>query len=130
MSKAPQLFDYVKDLSYGKEGLLYQEETNHTSYSPYMVNRAFSFGVDTIFWANEINKHPNTAKELHHDFYFYSLSKKKRYNKWPKASKTNNIELIMEYLNCNEIKAKEALKILTDEQVQEIMKLMDTGGRR
>ena len=97
-------------------------------YNAYMVNRTYSFGLDTLLYANEMNANHFLDKRLQYDFYFYGLSKSKRFNKWIKPEALNNIEIVKEYYKCSDKKAKEYANVLTDEQIKTIEKRLFKGG--
>jgi len=87
-------------------------------YQPYLVNHALSFGSDTLFFANEMNKYPNLPKKLQYDFYWYGIPKGKRFNKWIKKEKFEHLDLIKKYYGYSTKRAIETLNILTDAQIE------------
>jgi len=102
-------------------------------YSAFMINRIFSNTSDTVFFANEMNKHASLDKLIQYHFYYFGLNKKKRYGKWHKNEvdfKEIDIQDVMLYYNYSRIRAVEALGILTVDDVKKIKKLMDRGGKR
>jgi hypothetical protein len=123
------LFDWLTDLNYDKQ-YLFREETA-PDFTPFMINRGMSQSVETIMYANELNKHWQLTKEQVHDFYFYLLSKKKRFNKWAKQSGDDkeNIDLVVKHYGVNRLRALEYLKLLTPEDLQTIKASYDVGGR-
>lgn len=122
-------FDFVKDISKDKKGLITDKYTEGC-YVPYIVNRAFSLFDDSIFHANQINQFPDLDNKLQHDYLFYSLRPKTRFKKWPWKKDTNesDILLIMEVYKYNRKNAIEALRILTEQQLQDIKKQQEKGG--
>lgn len=96
-------------------------------YNPFIVNKAYSYNIETIFYANEMNKMHYADNKLQYDFYFYGLEKKKRFNKWLKPETINNLDSIQEYYQCSNKKAKEILGILTDAQLEQIKKRLYKG---
>ena len=112
-------FDFIKGLN---EKSSYMNSFNEEDYSPFLTNRNFSLFDDTIFYANQMNLYPNLPKNMQHDYYFYSIAKRKRFAKWPKKDKltSENIALMMSYYKYNAIKAKAALLLLTDDQIEQI----------
>jgi hypothetical protein len=53
---------------------------------------------------------------------------KRKFAAWQKSTKDKDIECIKTYFGYSNQKAKEALKILTDEQIAEIKRRTDKGG--
>ena len=104
-------------------------EENEREYVPFVVNKALSYHYDCVLIANEINKLPNTDKLLQ---YHYLINKvrgyRRKYEKWHKFETTENLEAVREYYNCSIEKAKEALTLLSDDQIIEIRKRIYKGG--
>ena len=112
-------FDIVSDLSFGKKGLVGQE--NEGDYIPFLTNKAFSYYPDTIFYANEMNTHFDLDKKLQHDYYLNAIRKSKRFSKWHKKSETAE-NYVCQYYQCNKTRAKEYLKVLNHDQLNIITK--------
>ena len=129
-------FDFIKTIN-GKTGTDIIEE-NEKEYTPFIVNRNFSFAIDTIFFANEMNKYNGILTNMQQfDFYYHALSKKTRYNKWVKAGKTDQeaIDLIKEYFGYSTRDAKELLSFLPDNDERKsylntLKKEVYYGGRK
>ena len=51
-----------------------------------------------------------------------------RYAPWLKASKIDNLELVKEYFGYSDQKAKDALKILSDDDLEYIQDKLNKGG--
>ena len=118
-------FDFVKSINEHKYSY---DAFNDAAYSQFLINRAFSFFPDTIFHASEMNLYPLTNK-MHYDYLFNSIKKRKRFKKWPKAKqKSEDIALIMSKYKYNTKKAKEALAMLSDDQIDQIRKEQEKGG--
>lgn len=123
------LFDWLTDLNYDKK-YLFREDTA-TDFASFMINRGMSQNVETIMYANELNKHCQLTKEQVHDFYFYILTRKKRFAKWAKQSGDDKeeLDLIIKHYGVNRLRAIEYLKLLTPEDLQTIKAAHDVGGR-
>lgn len=128
--KKPSIFDIINDLSHKKERLIDKDPENVKLIKQFMINRAFSFGSDTVLYANEMNKAGKISNRMFYDYYFHSLRPRKRYNKWIKKTKVDFIEDVMKYFNYNHKRAAEALTILSIEQLESIRRTLDTGGKK
>ena len=53
---------------------------------------------------------------------------KRKFQPWQKSSADKDIECVKVYFGYSNEKAKEALRILTDEQIAEIKRKTDKGG--
>jgi Bacteriophage clamp loader A subunit len=103
-------------------------EQDEKSYSSFMVNRALSFHRDTALLANEMNKFPNLDNKLKYDFLLNIIRAQKRpYSKWHKKTQSGDLEAIKEYYGYSDAKAEEALKILSDAQIELIKEQLYKG---
>ena len=118
--------DIIGSLNSKSGNIIDEGPENERQYVPFIVNKNFSFGIDTILYANELNFYNGLDKKLQYDFYYYGLDKKKRYNAWKKKEDINNLEIIKEYFECSNIKAGQYAKILTDDEVARITSYLDT----
>ena len=102
---------------------------NEKDYNAYIVNKALSFHIDTIMYANQMNMIPNTDGIMQ---YHYLLNKvrayKRSFQKWQKLEKNLDLETIKEYYNVSNEKAKEILTILNTNQIEMIKKELYKGG--
>jgi len=98
-------------------------------YNAYLTNQALSYSMDTILLANEMNMHPNLPADCQYDFLYDTVRKGRRYNKWYKPEEIPHLETVMEYYGYSKSKALQALQILTSDQIRDIIKSQDTGGR-
>jgi hypothetical protein len=122
-------FDIVNTISYTKK-LKEDVENFDAAYIPFLINRNISFFVDTLNYANEMNMNPHLSKKMQYDYYFHSLLPKKRFAKWPKkVIQDENLELVKQYFGYNNEKAKAALHILNEEQIEKIKETFVKGGR-
>lgn len=120
-------FDWINSVQQTKEDLMV-DEYMEKSYNSYIVNRGLSFGADTVIYANEMNSRPHIDKRLQYDFLLNSIPAKKRFNKWIKSETVDNIDIIKEYYGYSDEKAKQALDVLTPEQISAIRNLLFKGG--
>jgi hypothetical protein len=99
------------------------------SYSPFLTNRALSYHNDTVAIANEMNIRHFTDKRLQYEFLLNIVRPKKRYAKWSKKEKGGDVDIVKEYFKYNDIKARQALTILTKDQIVEIRQKLEKGGK-
>ena len=126
-----ELKDYLNDINYKKDDLFSEDiEYAEKMYQSFVVNRSLSYFPDTIFHANEMNILNRLDSKLQYDYLKHSVRKRKRFSKWLKNDKLENIDLIKEYFNYSNNKAQEALKILSNEDFSSIRGNMYTGGTK
>lgn len=126
----PKVFDYVNEILQGKKKLIVDEETEK-GYIPFLVNRALSYHYDTILYANEMNMRHHIDKKLQNDFFINTVRSKKRPNvKWAKSDKDENIQYIKRAYGLSDSKALDALRLLSQEQIQKLKEETEIGGLR
>ena len=117
--------DIIPSILQTKKDVLIDEK----DYVPFVVNKALSHHYDCILHANLMNMFPNLDKKLQYQYYLNSIRSYKRpYQKWLKRETIADLELVKEYYNFSTEKAKEALTVLTEDQLDIIRKKLDRGG--
>ena len=122
------LSDFLTSINSSKENLVEKEPLCEKEYIPFVVNKCLSYFPDTIFYANQINIWPGLDKKMQYDYLRLSVSKRKRFSKWFKEEKNDNIKLIQEYYGYSYRRAKEVLDCLTDDNIRTIKDSLKTGG--
>lgn len=125
-----ELKDWLNSINFTKEDLTNNDPTLIKSYPPYIINKCLSGHIDSIMFANEMNKFHFLDKKLQYDFYINILRKKKRFAPWLKKESIDNLNIVKEYYGYNTEKAQQALKILTKEQIDFIKNRLDKGGKK
>ena len=99
-------------------------------YSAFVINKALSFHYDCVLQANEMNKFPSLPGAMQYHYLLNSIRGYKRpFRPWQKRETIENLDTVKEYFGYSNQKAKDALRILNDEQLAEIRKRTDKGGR-
>ena len=98
-------------------------------YAPFLINRSLSNHLDCVLFVNEINMWPGLDKDMQYQYLLNSIRPMKRkFVPWQTADSDRDIECVKIYFGYSNAKAKEALRILTDEQIADIKTKIDTGG--
>jgi len=97
-------------------------------YNAFIVNRGFSYFMDTVIYANEMNIRSGVDAKLQFDFLINTIRQKKRYSKWHKAEQNDDIQVLREYYGYNIHRAKEVLPLHSNEQLKFIREKLDKGG--
>ena len=100
------------------------------SYNPFMVNRGLSYFHDTVLMANEMNRWHHIDNRLQFDFFINIIRKRKRFSKWLKPETVSDVEVVKEYYGYSNEKARQALTLLTSDQINELKKKVYKGGRK
>lgn len=123
-------FDYANSILQNKKNLIIDELTEK-EYQPFLINRTLSYHKDCVLYANEMNRRHLTDKKLQYDFFLNTIRSQKRpFAKWIKPEKSDDLECIKQVFGLSDQKAREALRLLSNEQIQKLKEQTDTGGLR
>jgi len=120
--------DIIHSILVTKKCVIY-DETDQKDYVPFVVNRALSYHFDCILYANEMNKNFNLDKDMQYQYLLNTIRPMKRkFQPWQKQKHHNDIECVKTYFGYSNSKAKDALKILSEEQLDIIREKTIIGG--
>lgn len=122
-------YEYINEINYGKNNVMDSEE-NIKGYVPFVTNRTLSYFQDTVALANVMNQYHLLDNDLQFNFLINTVRKRKRFSKWAKPDEESHIEVIKEYYGYSNEKARQALKLLTPEQIEIITEKVYKGGRK
>ena len=121
-------FDFVNQILQGKKQLILDEQTEKV-YVPFLTNRSLSQHKDCVLLANEMNRRYHLDKKLQNDFLLNTVRSMKRpFAKWAKSVKDDDIACVKLVYGLSDSKARDALRLLTKEQIQQLKKETLTGG--
>ena len=124
-----ELKDWLNSINFTKENLIEDPEAI-SSYPPYIINRCLSGHLDTVLFANEMNKYSNLDKDMQYSFFLYTLRKRKRFSPWLKKEQVDDLDLVKKHYGYSNEKAKVAVSLLTKTQLEYIRNKHDMGGKR
>lgn len=105
------------------------DDKDERDYTPFVVNRALSYHIDCIPYANQMNMSHFVDKKLQYHYLLNSIrSMKRKFQPWQKSDEDKNLACVKEYFGYSNAKAKEALRILSDDQIAYIKTKIDKGG--
>ena len=125
-----ELKDWLNSINRTKKNLIDEDPSLEKEYSPYIMNRIYSGHLDSVLFANEMNRYNFLPKKSQYDFLLNTLRPKKRFSPWLRKDEIKNLDLVKRYYGYSNEKAKQALRILTKEQLSFIKSKFETGGRR
>lgn len=130
MSSNP--FDFVNSITYDKKDIMLNngDDASEKQYNSYIVNHALSYYPDTVGFANEMNLHPHTSNKMKYLFLLNTIRKQKRFSKWLKPEMAEGIEAVKAYYGYSNEKARQALTLLNDEQIEILKQKVYKGGRK
>jgi hypothetical protein len=119
-----KLSDWLNSINFGKNDLT----ENIDNYNPFIINKCMSGYIDTLFFANELNRFHFLDKDIQYKYYLKVIKKKRRYAPWLKSIGNDNISAVKEYYNYSDKKAKAVLDLLSIDHLTEIKKSLYKGG--
>ena len=122
-------FNYVQSINYTKEDLMVDDITEK-AYAAFVVNRSLSYFSDTVGFANVMNQYHHLDNKLQYHFLINITRKRKRFSKWIKPDLDSDIEVVKEYYGYSNEKARQVHSLLTSEQIKELRKKVNKGGRK
>ena len=125
-----ELKDWLNSINFNKDDITKDDPDTVKDYPAYIVNRCLSGHLDCVLFANEMNLHPNLDNDMQYQFFLNSLRKRKRFSPWLRKDKVENLNIIKKYYGYSNEKALQALRLLTNEQLDYIKKRLETGGMR
>ena len=125
------LMDWLNSIGTSGEDLTEGNDNAINDYPPFIINKGMAQAIDTIMFANEMNKRPWLDEMLQYKFLLGSVSKKKRYNKWVKAEPEANqedITMVSNYYKVNEMIASSYITLLKPDELEKIRSSFFKGG--
>lgn len=122
-------FDYLNSINATKKDIM-EDDLAEKAYNSFMINRGLSYFNDTVLMANEMNLNSHLDKKLQYHFLINIVRKRKRFSKWAKPETESDIEAVKEYYGYNNEKARQALTLLSPENINIIKQKVNKGGRR
>ncbi len=125
-----ELKDYLNSINHQKIDLMdTDDEFWEKKYPAYIVNKVLAAFPDCILYVNEMNKMHHLDKRLQFQFLINIVRNRKRFSKWLRSSKIRNLEYVKEYYGYNNEKARQALDILNNDEIEYIKRIINRGGR-
>ena len=123
-----ELKDWLNSINHTKKNLIDEDPSIEKDYPPYIINRCLSGHLDAIMFANEMNMYSFLPKKMQYDFFINILRTKKRFSPWIRKDLINNLDNVKRYYGYSDEKAKQALKILSKDQLDFIKSKFEIGG--
>jgi len=123
-----ELKDWLNSINQNKRNLYDEDPT--AKYPAYIINRCMSGHLDTIMFANEMNLSSQLDSDMQYSFYLNSVRKRKRFSPWLRKDEVKDLDSVKRYYGYSNEKAKQALRILSKEQLNFIKSKFETGGTK
>jgi len=101
----------------------------YEDYKSFLINRSLSYHMDCVLYVNEMNINPSIDKDMQYQYLLNTIRPMKRkFQPWQKTEVLKDLECIKTYFGYSNEKAKEALRILNEDQIAEIRAKTNKGG--
>lgn len=121
-------FDFIKDIQYGKNDLM-ETDADEKDYVPFVVNRTLSYSIDTVLFANEMNRLPFIDRKLQYHYLLHSVRQRKRhFIRWEKYVPSEDLLLIQKVYHLSRAKATAILDLFTPQDLLDLKEYYTTGG--
>jgi hypothetical protein len=129
MSKDTQFTEILKSILTNKNEVeLINEKTDYPAWN---INRVLANYKDCILYANMMNMNSHVSQKLQYQFLLNTVRPIKRtFNKTDRDKVNRDLESVKLYFGYSNEKAKDALRILSDEQIALIKEKTEKGGVR
>ena len=126
------IFEFFYDITDSKVNLMRGlSEEHHDVYMPYAMNKFLSQSADSLLYVNDMNGLPHLPIVLQYDYFINSIRRRnRRPEKWLVDSfEFDSLENIKEYFNYSNQKAKDALLLLGESELEYIRSKTYKGGK-
>lgn len=122
-------FDAINAVSSVRPLTYHDLQSEGMSYEPFLVNRAFSLSEDAVRAAALMNERSHLDKEMQATFYIHTLRPRRRFEKWPKELKNDDISVVAQYYGMSQREAKLYANLHTKEQYAEMREVLAEGAQ-
>lgn len=126
----PELKDWLNSINFNKEDLIKENPHIIKQYPPFIINKCLSGHLDSVLFANEMNRYHFLDKDMQYKFYLNILRKRKRFSPWIRKDKDSDLDIVKSYYGYSNEKARQVMKILSTEQINYMKQRLDTGGKK
>ena len=121
-------FEFLNSINTTKKNVI-TDDITEKAYNSFMINRSLSYFNDTAILANEMNRYHHLDNKLQFDFLINMVRKRKRFSKWIKPQIESDVEVVKQYYDYSNEKARQVLPLLSPEQINGLKKKVNKGGR-
>lgn len=123
-------WDFTNSINSTKNDMMADDPSTEKAYVPFIINTSLSYFHDTVENANNMNMNSHLDNKLQYKYLLNSIRPRKRFSKWAKRVDDESLDAVCTFFQYNRERGKEALKLLSSEQVDQIKKTLEGGGVR
>ena len=128
MMAKTELKHWLNSINHEKQNIMTDENKNE--YPPFIVNKCLSGFIDTIMVSNEVNINHHLSKKLQYEFLLNIVRPKRRFSPGSHKDKITDLDIVKAYYGYSNEKARSALSLLSDEQLNCIKLKLSKGGKQ
>jgi hypothetical protein len=123
-------FDYINNISTSTQSI-WEDGVSDKEYNAFMVNRGLSQYRDTVLFAQVMNQNGQfVSPKMQYDFYRLAVtSKKKRFAKWFKPEKTQQIEELANHFGISINTMENYVSLINETDYDQLIGALYKGGR-
>jgi len=122
-------FNYLNSINHTKQDIM-KDDLDEKGYNSFLINRSLSYFYDTVGMSNVMNRYHHLDNKLKYAFLINIIRKRKRFSKWMKPETESDIEVVKQYYEYSNNKAKQVLPLLSPEQINIIRQKVSKGGTK
>jgi len=122
-------FNYLNSINHTKQDIM-KDDLDEKGYNSFLINRSLSYFYDTVGMANVMNRYHHLDNKLKYAFLINIIRKRKRFSKWMKPETESDIEVVKQYYEYSNDKAKQVLPLLSPEQITILKQKVSRFGRK
>ena len=122
-------FNYLNSINHTKQDIM-KDDLDEKGYNSFLINRSLSYFYDTVGMSNVMNRYHHLDNKLQYHFLINIVRKRKRFSKWMKPETESDIEVVKQYYEYSNNKAKQVLPLLSPEQINIIRQKVSKGGTK
>lgn len=121
-------FDFINTINSVQKNDLMADPAAEAHYVPFVINRSLSYFADTIAQAQAMNLVGFLPNKLQYHYLLNTVRPSKRFAKWAKKEVNEDLDVVKQYYGFSNEKAIQALRVLTQQQINIIKTKLEKGG--
>lgn len=123
-------FDFINNISTSSTSI-WEDGVSDKEYTPFMINRGLSQYRDTVLFAQFMNQNGQfVSPKMQYDFYRLGIQhKKKRFAKWHKPDKLEEIEMLSRHFGINIRILENYVSLMSETDYATLIGSLEKGGR-
>ena len=121
------LSDYLNSINTTKQSVMIEPD-DVSGYPAFVVLRSLSYHRNCIGLCQMLNEKRIQDNKMHYDFLLGTIPRGKKFAKWAKPEKFDDVDVVARYYEVSKSTAIEYLQLLPEEAVKKIRDKFDEGG--